>query len=248
MRLLVREAFRRRFVREPNRSEAQCMQGIAILETSCGSGWHKPSSWPLGAIFDPENMGAIQKGGWSGRTFTYTDTHPNADGTSTPYRIEFRYYDCAQAGTDDLGRVVYAILDRTRQVLAPATRGDIFGVSAGLHSTGYYEGFGKTPTERIANHCRALRNAIAHQCAAIGEDMPDGGAVNPKPMLPTLRLGARTAAGGPVGALQAALHVGVDGIFGRDTLGAVVAFQRAHGLKADGVVGHATWAALGLGV
>ena len=38
----------------------------------------------------------------------------------------------------------------------------------------------------------------------------------------------------------------VDGIFGKDTYDAVVWFQRKNGLKADGVVGSATAAALGI--
>ena len=36
----------------------------------------------------------------------------------------------------------------------------------------------------------------------------------------------------------------VDGIFGQNTLNAVIAFQTANGLTADGIVGELTWGAL----
>ena len=46
-------------------------------------------------------------------------------------------------------------------------------------------------------------------------------------------------------ALQRALGIAADGVFGPGTYAAVKRFQRGKGLTADGVVGPATWAALG---
>ena len=47
-------------------------------------------------------------------------------------------------------------------------------------------------------------------------------------------------------AVQRALGIGADGVFGRQTRRAVRAFQAAHGLEVDGVVGPQTLAALGI--
>jgi len=56
-----------------------------------------------------------------------------------------------------------------------------------------------------------------------------------------VQLGAQ---GPVVAAVQRALGVGADGVFGPITYAAVVAFQRSHQLEADGQVGPMTWAAL----
>lgn len=64
---------------------------------------------------------------------------------------------------------------------------------------------------------------------------------------PTLRLGSR---GSAVADLQRRLKAAgfnpgaADGIFGRNTLAAVKAFQRSRGIAADGVVGPQTWGKL----
>ena len=65
--------------------------------------------------------------------------------------------------------------------------------------------------------------------------------------LPTLLLGSRSS---DVKTLQELLNAkgynagSVDGIFGRNTRAAVMAFQNANGLAADGIVGKLTWAKL----
>lgn len=65
--------------------------------------------------------------------------------------------------------------------------------------------------------------------------------------LPTLLLGSRSS---DVKTLQEMLNAkgynagSVDGIFGRNTRAAVLAFQNANGLAADGIVGKLTWAKL----
>ncbi|HWI63509.1 MAG TPA: spore cortex-lytic enzyme [Symbiobacteriaceae bacterium] len=65
---------------------------------------------------------------------------------------------------------------------------------------------------------------------------------------PTLRWGSR---GASVRLAQRKLKAwgyykgGLDGVYGRRMYGAVISFQRKNGLRADGVVGPGTWAALG---
>ena len=72
--------------------------------------------------------------------------------------------------------------------------------------------------------------------------------VTPVTTQPMLRTGSR---GDAVRKLQELLNAkgytcgGVDGIFGSKTYAAVLAFQKANGLAADGIVGPLTWAKLG---
>jgi hypothetical protein len=135
------------------RGEIWALAGIACLETNYGQGWK-------GVGAGSNNMGAIQCGpSWKGERFEYTDTHPNADGTSTAYKIAFRKYPSPLDGWVDLCKVAY--LNRGREIVRQCAAEDNWaGVSAALHNTGYYEGFGKTVADRIHNHMLALEGSI----------------------------------------------------------------------------------------
>jgi peptidoglycan hydrolase-like protein with peptidoglycan-binding domain len=65
--------------------------------------------------------------------------------------------------------------------------------------------------------------------------------------LPTLRYGAGLQPKEPLPEVRIAqdkLGIAADGRFGRGTEAAVRAYQSAHGLKADGIIGPKTWASL----
>lgn len=82
-------------------------------------------------------------------------------------------------------------------------------------------------------HARRLREAALFRT-------PDGAEVAPHPV-PSAVLDVR----GVQAALnRAGAHLAVDGAFGSKTRDAVMAFQRAHGLTPDGIVGPRTQAAL----
>lgn len=264
MRIVLRSAFADIMGREGATAELQFLQAIASLETAYGAGWKPPGDGSF-------NLGALQAGsGWNGATFAYTDTTPQPDGSSKSYVTKFRKYPSLIEGAKDLVRVVYVNAGRS-SVLKAAGAGNTLRASAGLYCvssivqaiadqerrevellygivpTGFYQGFGKTPPERIANHHKRVVASIRAQALALSEPLPaDIEAMPLKPAL--LRLGSR---GSAVVALQEQLNrhsitpsLRTDGEFGEKTRLNVVAFQRRSGLVADGIVGGSTWAAL----
>lgn len=264
MRLVLREAFRQVIGREPCVSEVQCLQAISELESHHGRGWKPPGNGSY-------NLGAIQAhGSWHGDTFEYTDTAPQTDGSSRPYRQKFRKYPSLVEGAKDLVRLVFVTNGRA-SVLKAASEGNTLRFSAGLWCppadpvlrkrwtaevtehfgiapTYYYEGFGPTWRERIANHHKRVEASIRAQAAALKDELPADLRNKPAP-LPTLRQGSTDRAN--VEGLQAALNIqgarpplAVDGSFGPATARALRAFQSSHGLVPDGVCGPATWAKL----
>lgn len=231
----ARRAFETVFGVPASDGEARVLDAIAALESNRGAGWRGPGA-------GSNNMGAIQCGrGWTGDRFAYVDTKPNADGSSTPYRAEFRAYATPLAGWIDLCKVAY--VNRDRGIVREAADAEEWLlVSEALHSTGYYEGFGRTVSERIAHHHRALTRALFR---ARGEQCPE------YPIFaafPTLRQGCHRGADSQiveaVRMLQGELEIARDGAFGPVTDAVVRRYQRAHGLAVDGAVGDITWAVL----
>jgi peptidoglycan hydrolase-like protein with peptidoglycan-binding domain len=241
-RQVVHEAFRRVFERAPTRSEAQCVQAVGWLETGYGQHWRPPGD-------RSNNWGAIQAhAGWTGPIFSYTDTRPNEDGTSTPYEQAFRAYRSAAKGATDLVRVVFTggrnpVLGShvrfddplgARHVLAlpAATRGDTYAFSGALYDTVYYQGFGRDRSERVEHHHAAVLNACAAMARELREPMPNGD--EPPAVVRVLREGAT---GNAVRIVQGIVGVKQDGAFGPQTRVAVQAWQRARRLRTDGVWG-----------
>lgn len=241
MRILLSEAFARRFGRQGIILELQDAQAVCWLETGY-------SSWkPAG--FQPWNFGAQQATkSWKGKVFIYTDTHPNADGTSTPYQTTFRQYDSAIDGAEDFVRVLYQNNGRDLTVL-PAVPRSTLAFSTALHDSGYYEGFGATVGIRISHHHDAVVSAIRRQCAALGEELPPDIAALPH-VRPTLKMGSldRVATKELQDLLNragATPQLVIDGGFGAKTDAQLRIFQAKHGLKVDGICGQKSWEALG---
>jgi Putative peptidoglycan binding domain len=91
----------------------------------------------------------------------------------------------------------------------------------------------RTDTRSASRTARRLGALLALGAFALGS----AGAADAK-ALPTLEPGQR---GESVRKLQRALHVRVDGIYGRGTASVVRRFQRRHHLRADAIVGPSTW-------
>ena len=102
----------------------------------------------------------------------------------------------------------------------------------------------RTAAVRSLRRMRGRRSAVAVLAASLALA---GGAMAQSPAsTSTGGAAASPARGSGVAALQRALGIPADGVYGRQTRRAVRAFQRAHGLVVDGVAGPATRAALGL--
>jgi hypothetical protein len=227
-RAFASEALHNRFWRTPYPGEIIHLAAIAWIETSYGAGWK-------GAGRDSYNMGAIQCGSsWTGDRFSYTDTRPNPDGTSTRYQTHFRKYPTPLAGWSDLVDVAYIHRGR-KDVRLAAELQNTLAVSQALYDTHYYEGWGATPAIRVAHHYRSMCKAIAAATEIINQPPP----ITELPH--TVRIGDR---GPVVKQLQMELRLAADSIFGPITDDTLREYQSEHGLTVDGIAGPITWKTL----
>lgn len=233
-------------------SVVQGVQAIGWIEAGYGTTWKH-------AGVGSNNWGAIQDGRPpcdEDEAFLYVDTHPNPDGTSSRYEACFRKYKSPAEGALHLVRQVYG---RRPSVVSAARAQNFPGISAELFHTHYFEGFGATPAERIANHYKRLFATARAIAAALEEPIPGPQGIVLEPWhhdelqpYPTLRRGSRLRS--TTKTLQRELNeeifagrlpgvdlLVVDGMFGPLTEETVANFQAVQRLKIDGVVGGQTW-------
>ena len=225
-RNIIHEAAKEHLGGRATRSALQILQSIALLETGYGKGWK-------GAGAASRNWGAVQAGSsWKGPTFGARDTSPQADGSNVSYQGRFRVYATDVDGASDMIRIVV----RNQETLSALLGGSVLGVSAAMYKARYYEGYGKTPADRVRNHARAVMRGVIKIAAENSETLPDGS----KPPTSILRFN--------VPHVDEELWRKLLGISEcDDVVGATKRWQAKHGLKADGVVGPNSWAEALLG-
>lgn len=237
---LVTNAVERVLGTHQPRSVTVFCQAVGCLESSYGSGWKDAGrgSHNWGAIqhkCPPCQPSVTAEPGKHG-CFTYRDSTPQSDGTSKSYAVCFRTWVSDEEGVEALVRTVYSA--RRKAVLEAAKTGNVWGFSAAMYDTGYFQGFGATREARISHHADSMRRIVAAIEKALDGSTESSNAVDPT--LP--RILKRGIHGDDVKQWQACLvadgaHLRVDGDFGMLTETATRQWQAAHGLAADGKVG-----------
>lgn len=170
-RVIADRAFEREMGRAPTLAESQTVRMISLCESGYGAGWK-------GIEGETHNWGAVQAGKAPcdpTTSFEYTDTHPNADGSSTPYTICFRRYDSHEDGAAHVVRLLFTSKRALKAgTPAAAASGNVFELASAQYHQGYYEGRGKTVEERIARHARTISACLDRIVAETGEERAGG--------------------------------------------------------------------------
>jgi peptidoglycan hydrolase-like protein with peptidoglycan-binding domain len=228
-RVIIKDAFKHVFGREPTPLEAIFAQAVALHETGYGQAWKGDGA-------GSNNWGAVQGTGNAG-FFVHGDTH--ADGSK--YTTKFKKYLSAQDGADDLIVQVYG--KGRPGVLDAATRGAFSDAVTAMRKGGYFEASLTSYTNAINTALKAIAEKLGDKLPPLAGPAPIGSPSSgpPSPSIPSsvLRYGS---VGPVVERWQRIVHVTPDGDFGPITERATLVWQRAHNLVADGIVGPKTWA------
>lgn len=141
----------------------QLVQAVGWIESQYGAGWK-------GLCASSNNWGAVQAGKppCGPDACEYTDSHPRSDGTSEPYQACFRVYSTPAEGAEHMLRVLL----RRQSTIEAALSGDADAFSRAMYAAGYYEGKGRTVSDRIAWQTRRLEAGRLAIATALGEDVP----------------------------------------------------------------------------
>lgn len=169
-REIIIKAFPKVMGRQPTEGEIQAVQAVARLETGYGNGWKEAGR-------GSNNWGAIQCGSSCkvngkcdlSKSFEHRDSTPQDDGTTKWYVTCFKKYPTPEDGAADLIATLFKSDrkstkggqgTRGERLSAAVANGDLKGFSEAMYDTVYYEGFGKTKEERVANHMKAMNKAL----------------------------------------------------------------------------------------
>lgn len=148
-------------LRGPDYCTDRVVQAIAaIARHETGFGTYKPFARPG---FESNNWGAQQCGVTAKAglcppgCFPATDTSPTATGANIPYTACFLVHPDERTGARSLTK----LLTVSRPgIAASLSTGDTQQIAQAMRDAYYYEGFGRTQAERVANYATALqRNA-----------------------------------------------------------------------------------------
>lgn len=255
----VVDAWRARYGSTPSKAAVLRVLWVALHETRCGDAWPGEHNW--GAVQRRALSAAERAVVRAGGTPEPPDANAALHGDSSPVNGRYQAWFWAfPSDVEGAGKLLEVLLDKRPAIKARAATCTAWELAELMYRSRYYEGvhdprpspgevaakgaLTKGQTANVSDYAAALRRAQRAFDAALERWTPEGG-LEPEPWPPTMM---QLLEGPRV--LQAALLAcgydpgPLDGRPGDKTRAAVRAFQRAEGLKVDGMVGPVTRACL----
>lgn len=177
------QAFAAAALAAPSRAELQIVGAISCVESGC-----------YGKAYGGTNWGSIQS---TARppcppgTFEYGDTHPTSSG-SVGYQACFIEDPSPLAAATRLVRMLY----HEPGFPAAARAGDSTAAAQAMYKAHYFEGFGATPAQRVANYAKGIQANAESIAKRLGEPL-------------AVRPGGASSSGGEVVVAAALIGLGL---------------------------------------